>query len=80
MAKTAILYIRVSTDEQAKSGYSIPEQLRELRRYAGDNGYDVLAEEIDDGYSGASPDRPGLNSCQWSSKNVGVWSLKNVGL
>ncbi len=62
MTKTAILYVRVSTDEQAKSGYSIPEQLRELRRYAEDNDYNVLAEEIDDGYSGASPDRPGLNS------------------
>jgi DNA invertase Pin-like site-specific DNA recombinase len=32
--KRAILYARVSTDEQAKSGYSIPEQLRELRAYA----------------------------------------------
>ena len=26
----AVLYARVSTEEQAKMGYSIPEQLREL--------------------------------------------------
>ena len=32
--KRAILYARVSTEEQAKTGYSIPEQLRELRAYA----------------------------------------------
>ena len=30
------LYVRVSTDEQAKSGYSIPDQLQELRRHATD--------------------------------------------
>ncbi len=29
--KRAVLYIRVSSDEQAKKGYSIPDQLRELR-------------------------------------------------
>ena len=37
----AALYLRVSTDEQAKSGYSIPDQLRELRRYAEDRGYEL---------------------------------------
>ena len=39
--KTAVLYARVSTEEQAKSGYSIPEQLRELRAYAMREGYRV---------------------------------------
>jgi len=56
----AALYIRVSTDEQAKSGYSIPDQLRELRRHAQDRGYEVVEELVDDGYSGADPNRPGL--------------------
>ncbi len=27
-------YVRVSTDEQSKNGYSIPDQIRELTRHA----------------------------------------------
>ena len=48
----AALYIRVSTDEQAKSGYSIPDQLQELQRHAQNRGYEVVEELVDDGYSG----------------------------
>src|SRR5918993_4725973 len=58
--KTAVLYARVSTDEQAKFGYSIPDQLGTLRNYAAEKGYDVIEECVDDGWSGADPDRPGL--------------------
>ena len=58
--KRAILYARVSTDEQATSSYSIPEQLRELRSYAAREGYRVVEEAVDDGHSGADPHRPGL--------------------
>ena len=58
--KRAILYARVSTEEQSKSGYSIPEQLRELRAYAVREGYRVVEEAVDDGHSGADPHRPGL--------------------
>src|SRR5215211_1889687 len=58
--KRAILYVRVSTEEQAKSGYSIPDQLRELRAYAAREDYRVVEEAVDDGHSGADPHRPGL--------------------
>src|ERR687890_513852 len=58
--KRAILYARVSTDEQSKSGYSIPDQLRELRAYATREGYRVVEETVDDGHSGADPHRSGL--------------------
>lgn len=58
--KRAILYARVSTEEQAKAGYSIPEQLRELRAHAAREGYRVVEEAIDDGHSGGDPHRPGL--------------------
>jgi site-specific DNA recombinase len=57
--KRAILYARVSTEEQLK-GYSIPDQLRELRAYALREGYRVVEEAVDDGHSGADPHRPGL--------------------
>ena len=56
----AVLYIRVSTDEQAKSGYSVPDQIDKLRRHAFDNGYEIVEEVIDDGYSGYFENRPGL--------------------
>ena len=56
----AALYIRVSTDEQAKSGYSIPDQRYELTRFAEQQGYEVVDTLVDDGYSGADPSRPGL--------------------
>jgi site-specific DNA recombinase len=55
-----VLYAHVSTDEQATSGYSIPEQLRELWAYAAREGYRVVEEAVDDGHSGADPHRPGL--------------------
>jgi len=56
-----ILYARVSTDEQARSGYSLDDQLRELRGYAQREDLRVVDEVIDDGFSGASPNRPGLS-------------------
>lgn len=55
------LYCRVSTDEQAKSGYSIPDQKRELLRHAEREGFEVVEAIVDEGYSGASHERPGLD-------------------
>lgn len=54
------LYIRVSTEEQVKTGYSIPDQRRALRDHAEREGYVVVEEIIDDGLSGADPFRPGI--------------------
>src|SRR5215212_3319839 len=59
--KTAILYARVSTDEQARSGYSLAQQLEALREYASREGYDVIEEVSDPGQSGASLERPGMD-------------------
>lgn len=50
--KRAFLYVRVSTDEQAKHGYSIGAQLEFLRNYAKDHGYTIVGEFIDEGVSG----------------------------
>jgi hypothetical protein len=41
--KKAILYARVSTDEQARTGYSLAQQLEALREYAAREGYQVGA-------------------------------------
>jgi Site-specific recombinases, DNA invertase Pin homologs len=59
--KRAILYARVSTDEQAKSGYSLAQQIEALRQYATYEGYEVLEEATDPGQSGASLERPGMD-------------------
>jgi site-specific DNA recombinase len=59
--KRAILYARVSTDEQAKSGYSLAQQIEALREYAAREGYEILEEVKDAGQSGASLERPGMD-------------------
>src|SRR5918994_1925575 len=59
--KRAILYARVSTDEQARSGYSLAQQLEALTVYAAREGYEVLEEVQDPGQSGASLERPGMD-------------------
>jgi site-specific DNA recombinase len=59
--KRAILYARVSTDEQARSGYSLAQQLEALREYAARESYEVLEEVQDPGQSGASLERPGMD-------------------
>ena len=59
--KRAILYARVSTDEQARSGFSLAQQLEALHEYAASEGYEVLEEVQDPGQSGASLERPGMD-------------------
>lgn len=60
MTKRAVLMGRVSTDEQAEKGYSLPSQLEACRKYAEEHGFGVVAEITDD-CSGAIPvaERPG---------------------
>ncbi len=57
----AILYCRVSTQEQAEHGYSLRQQIERLREYAAAEGYEVLEEVTDPGQSGAYLQRPGLD-------------------
>src|SRR3712207_4680163 len=59
--KRAILYARVSTDEQARSGYSLAQQLEALRAYCEREGYKILEEVTDPGQGGASLERPGMD-------------------
>jgi site-specific DNA recombinase len=60
VAERAIIYRRVSTDEQAR-GSSLATQLESCRRYCADRGYSVLAD-FSDAQSGTQGDRPGLNA------------------
>jgi len=54
----AAIYARVSTEDQAREGYSIAAQLKRLRSYCLARGWAVANEYVDDGYSGRSPERP----------------------
>jgi DNA invertase Pin-like site-specific DNA recombinase len=54
----AAIYARVSTEDQAREGYSIAAQLKRLRSYCLARGWIVANEYVDDGYSGRSPERP----------------------
>lgn len=58
--KRVFLYVRVSTQEQAKEGYSIDEQIERLRDYCKAMGWIIVKIYTDAGYSGASTDRPAL--------------------
>lgn len=49
--KRAALYIRVSTDEQARHGYSLSEQEYDLKQYAERQGYRVIGIYADEGIS-----------------------------
>lgn len=53
-------YARVSTDDQARHGYSIAEQLDAGRALLYELGCTDIVEYVDDGYSGAYLDRPGI--------------------
>src|SRR5215204_2223145 len=59
--KRAVLYARVSTDEQTRSGYSLAQQIEALREYAAREGYKILEEILDPSQSGASLERPGMD-------------------
>jgi site-specific DNA recombinase len=54
------LYARVSSETQAKEG-TIDSQIEALRDYAKAEKLIVVEECLDDGFSGASLDRPGLD-------------------
>ena len=60
LKKKVFIYVRVSTQEQAKEGYSIDEQIERLRDYCKAMGWIIVKIYTDAGYSGASTDRPAL--------------------
>jgi len=56
--KNCYIYIRVSTDEQAKKGFSPDNQIRQCRDYAEMHQYHVKEVFDDSGRSGRTTDRP----------------------
>ena len=58
----AVIYLRVSTKEQAEEGYSIPAQAEACRRFLADRGWDLADEYVDRGESARTADRPQLQA------------------
>ncbi|MFQ6128748.1 MAG: recombinase family protein [Thermoplasmata archaeon] len=57
MTRVAI-YIRVSTEDQAKEGFSLEAQKERLRSYCDIRGWEIAGEYVDDGHSGRDIKRP----------------------
>ena len=57
----AAIYTRVSTEDQAKEGFSLDAQLEKLRSYCIARDWEIAGEYIDDGYSGRYVKRPAYN-------------------
>ncbi|MDG6219206.1 MAG: recombinase family protein [Candidatus Thermoplasmatota archaeon] len=56
--KKAALYTRVSTEDQAKEGFSLDAQMEKLHAYCIARDWTIAGEYIDDGYSGRNIRRP----------------------
>ncbi|UCH72049.1 MAG: recombinase family protein [Thermoplasmatales archaeon] len=54
----AAIYTRVSTEDQAKEGFSLDAQLDKLRSYCKARDWEIGGEYVDDGYSGRNVKRP----------------------
>ncbi len=57
----AALYLRVSTEDQAREGFSLDAQRKRLSAYCKARGWDVAAVYADEGHSGRDIKRPAYN-------------------
>jgi site-specific DNA recombinase len=69
------IYVRVSTEEQAKTGYSLPDQISSCKAHLLKQGYNDAVEYIDDGYSGEFSDRPAFSALR---DDIGAGRIKTV--
>jgi len=69
------LYTRVSTEDQAREGFSLEVQRTYLLQYAKNFGWDVVCSMsgrdvyMDDGFSGGNMDRPALKKLLFDARN-----------
>lgn len=57
----AAIYARVSTEDQAKEGFSLQAQKERLEAFCESQGWEIAGYYIDDGYSGRNTKRPAYN-------------------
>ena len=83
--RRVVLYIRVSTDEQAKHGYSVDNQTFECTKFAENRGYTVVKTFVDDGVSAKDLNRHEIQNlmkfCRQSKNHIDaviVWRLDRI--
>ncbi len=81
----AVIYARVSSEEQAKHGFSIENQKRQCEEFAERNGYFVIKTFVDEGKSAKNLDRPEIQDLMaycGKKKNdvhaVIIWRLDRI--
>ena len=70
--KKVAIYARVSTEDQAKEGFSLDSQLEKLRSYCKARGWEIAGEYVDDGYSGRDIRRPAY---QKMMEDIDKWDV-----
>ena len=70
--KEAVIYTRFSTDTQTSN--STEYQLDHCRAFCKQNGYEVVDEYIDEGYSGGNADRPEFQRLLRDAQVPHTWS------
>ena len=83
--KTAVIYIRVSTEEQAKHGFSVETQTNTCLDFAQNQGYSVKRIFIEEGLSAKDLNRPEaqklLKYCDDSKNKINaiiIWRLDRL--
>ncbi|MEW6601393.1 MAG: recombinase family protein, partial [Nitrospirota bacterium] len=78
----AVLYARVSSERQAEKDLSISAQLKALRKYAENKGFEIVREFVDEAESARTADRPAFQEMISLAKSkskpfdaVLVWKL-----
>ena len=65
----AVGYLRVSTEDQAREGFSLDAQRARIRAYCAAKGYTLLREFVDDGFSGRTTNRPAFQDLMRSVRD-----------
>ncbi|MDI3483290.1 MAG: site-specific recombinase, partial [Candidatus Methanomethylophilaceae archaeon] len=65
----AALYIRVSTEDQAREGFSLDAQHRRLEAYCRVRGWEIAGVYRDEGHSGRSTARPAYKKMMEEREN-----------
>jgi site-specific DNA recombinase len=74
----AVGYIRVSTEEQKRSGWNLDADRTRIAEIAVEQGWDLIEVYDDGGLQGDDPDRPGFNSMLDALPDVDVIVMRSL--